>query len=120
MRRMRPLPYAALIATSVAGLPTAAQTPVIDLGEITVSAELAETTTDRTGATVSVIGPDDIADAGQTRLTEVLATVPGVSVLARGPIGTTTGLTVRGASQNYLKGTSIFRRFPLFRGNLAA
>ena len=103
MRRMRPLPLAALVATSVAGLPTAAQTPVVDLGEITVSAELAETTTDRTGATVSVIGPDAIANAGQTRLTEVLATVPGVSILARGPIGTTTGLTVRGASQNYLK-----------------
>jgi len=103
MRRMRPLPYAALIATSVAGLPTAAQTPVIDLGEITVSAELAETTTDRTGATVSIVDAGAVARTGQTRLTEVLATVPGVSVLARGPIGTTTGLTVRGASQNYLK-----------------
>jgi vitamin B12 transporter len=100
---MRPLPYAALIATSVAGLPTAAQTPVIDLGEITVSAELVETTTDRTGATVSIVDAGAVARTGQTRLTEVLATVPGVSVLARGPIGTTTGLTVRGASQNYLK-----------------
>lgn len=36
-------------------------------------------------------------------MTEVLARLPGVGVLARGPIGAQTGLTLRGVSQNYIK-----------------
>lgn len=57
----------------------------------------------RTATTVSVLDEDEIAKTGETRLTEVLARQPGVGILARGPLGTQSGLSIRGLSQNYIK-----------------
>lgn len=60
-------------------------------------------TADKTGPSVSVLDDKTIQLTGETRLTEVLARLPGVGVVARGPMGAQTGFTVRGLSQNYVK-----------------
>lgn len=58
---------------------------------------------DRTATTVSVLDAEEIEKTGETRLIEVLARQPGVGILARGPLGTQSGLSIRGLSQNYIK-----------------
>lgn len=95
-------------ATALAALATALATPAtaqdaFAIDEIVVSANLGETEASRTGTSVTVLDAEDIAKTGETRLTDILARLPGVGVLARGPLGTQTGLTIRGVGQNYIK-----------------
>ncbi|MEZ5911762.1 MAG: TonB-dependent receptor [Paracoccaceae bacterium] len=89
------------LALAVAA-PFAAKAQVYDLGEIVVSANLEAVAADRTGATVTIVDAEALAAGGETRLTEVLQRLPGVTVNTRGPLGTNTGISVRGASQNYV------------------
>lgn len=100
---MRHLSTATLALATAFALPAAAQ-DVVELEEIVIhSAGLEPRPADRTGPSVSVLGADGIRKTGEARLTEVLARLPGVGILSRGPMGTQTGFTVRGLSQNYVK-----------------
>lgn len=85
-------------------LPVVAQAQsVFDLDEIVFSAGFGETTLEETGATVSVVPGEELAASGETRVIDYLARLPGVDVRARGPIGSTTSITIRGAGQNYVR-----------------
>ncbi|PWK61638.1 TonB-dependent receptor plug domain-containing protein [Roseicyclus mahoneyensis] len=76
---------------------------VFDLGEIVFSAEFGETTLEETGATVSVVTREELEATGETRVIDYIARLPGVDVRARGPIGSLTSITIRGAGQNYVR-----------------
>ena len=76
---------------------------VFDLDEIVFSAGLGETTLEETGATVSVVTREELEATGETRVIDYIARLPGVDVRARGPIGSLTSITVRGAGQNYVR-----------------
>lgn len=64
--------------------------------EITVSANLEETETDRSGSSVVIVTEDDLEKTSETRATDVLSRLPGVSIRTRGPLGTNAGLSIRG------------------------
>lgn len=72
------------------------------LDEINASANLETTAVDRSGSTVSIVTEDELRAAGDTRLTDYLARLPGVTVTPTGPVGARTGIALRGASQNYV------------------
>ncbi|WP_415183285.1 TonB-dependent receptor plug domain-containing protein [Phaeovulum sp.] len=91
-----------LLASTALATPAQAQ-DVVQLDDIVVTGAQEPRSVERTAAAVSVLTADDIARTGEVRMTEVLARLPGVGVLSRGPIGTQTGLTIRGVSQNYIK-----------------
>lgn len=76
---------------------------VFDLGEIVFSAGFGETTLEETGATVSVVTREELEASGETRVIDYIARLPGVDVRARGPIGSLTSITIRGAGQNYVR-----------------
>lgn len=90
------------LATGLAGQAARAQ-DVFVMNEIVVSGAQEATDARRTGVSVSVLDSDEITKTGEISLTSILSRLPGVGVLARGPLGNQTGLTVRGLSQNYLK-----------------
>lgn len=75
---------------------------VIVLDEITASANLESIAIERSGSSVTVLTGDQIRASGETRVTDILARLPGVDVTTTGPMGTRTGITLRGASQNYV------------------
>lgn len=50
---------------------------------------------------VTVIGRDEIARSGQSSLTEILQTVPGVEITANGGLGATSTIMLRGANANH-------------------
>ncbi|WP_412509099.1 TonB-dependent receptor plug domain-containing protein [Roseovarius sp. SYSU LYC5161] len=89
----------ALIALST---PLAAQ-QAFELDEIIVSGNLDETTLERIGTTASVVTRDDLEESGEARVIDYIARLPGVDVRARGPVGTKSSITVRGAGQNYVR-----------------
>ncbi|WP_439136367.1 TonB-dependent receptor plug domain-containing protein, partial [Roseicyclus sp.] len=76
---------------------------VFDLGEIVFSAGFGETTLEETGATVSVVTREELEASGETRVIDYIARLPGVDVRARGPIGSLTSVSIRGAGQNYVR-----------------
>jgi vitamin B12 transporter len=94
---MAALPLALLFPAMAAGQ------SVFDLGEIVFSAEFGETTLEETGATVSVVTREELEATGETRVIDYIARLPGVDVRARGPIGSLTSITIRGAGQNYVR-----------------
>ncbi len=103
-RGVQTLTLALLAGTAIAAPTTSARAQdTLLLDEIVVTGAQEPRSADRTAPSVSVLSADDIARTGEVRMTEVLARLPGVGVLARGPIGTQTGLTIRGVSQNYIK-----------------
>lgn len=91
-----------LVALAVAAAPTLATAQDFDLGEIVVSANLQATAADRSGATVIVIDQADLQQSADVGVIDFILRVPGVSIRPNGPLGATTGFTVRGASQNYV------------------
>lgn len=97
MRRL--LTTTALVA--LAPLAATAQ-EVIALDPITVTANLEPAALSETGASVNIVTADDLALTGETRLAETLSHLPGVTLTANGPLGTRTGIQIRGASQNYV------------------
>ena len=76
---------------------------VFDLDEIVFSAGFGETTLEETGATVSVVTREELEASGETRVIDYIARLPGVDVRARGPIGSLTSVSIRGAGQNYVR-----------------
>lgn len=97
-----------LISASAAALfaaqPVTAQ-DTFDLGEITVFSNQAgtETELERTGVSVEVLTEDDIKRAPETKASDALSNLPGVSTSANGPLGTTTTLRIRGLDGKYIK-----------------
>jgi len=94
----------AVIGGALTGfLPHAAQAQeALTLDEIVFSAGFEAVAGERTGATVELLTADDLAATGEARVSEHLDRLPGVEVLSRGPVGTQTGLTIRGLGQNYI------------------
>jgi vitamin B12 transporter len=74
----------------------------LDLGDITVSANLADTQVSRTGASVVVVTRDDLQKTNDIRVEDFLNRLPGISVNSNGPVGTASGISIRGANQNYV------------------
>ena len=83
-------------------LPGVLHAQAFDLGEIVVSANLEATAADRSGATVITIDGADLQASGETSLIDRLVRVPGLNIRPNGPLGASTGFTLRGASQNYV------------------
>ncbi|AMY69421.1 TonB-dependent receptor plug domain-containing protein [Frigidibacter mobilis] len=99
-----PHPATACLAllTGLAGAPALAQDAIL-LDEIVVTGAQEPQEARRTGVSVSVLTRDDLDKTAETSMTSVLSRLPGVGILSRGPMGTVTGITVRGLSQNYVK-----------------
>lgn len=91
----------AVAALLGSGAPLAAQA-VIELDEITVTANRTETDAERTGSTVEIVEEAQIESAPVATVAEVLAFEPGVSVSASGGLGQASQLRVRGLAGAYL------------------
>lgn len=92
----------AALAGSVAAYPAQA-IELIELDDIIISAGQEPRAAGRTGATVTTATAKAVRATGELSLTEFLARMPGVGILARGGLGGQTGFTLRGVSQNYVK-----------------
>jgi vitamin B12 transporter len=88
-----------ILALMVAG-PAFAQDIALD--DIVVSANFEETEVGRTGASVIVVTEEGLQETAEVRVIDYLNTLPGVNVTTRGSLGGQSGITVRGASQNYV------------------
>ena len=82
-------------------LPSTAQ-QIINLEEITFSANLTATEIQRSGASVSVLTQDDIRESSATDLTSLLQRLPGISVTQAGGVGSPASLRIRGADARYI------------------
>lgn len=85
----------------VLSLPANAQ-QIINLEELTFSANLAETEIRRSGASVSVINREELEASGTNRLQDILTRLPGVSVISEGGVGASANIRLRGADKRYL------------------
>lgn len=74
---------------------------ITTLDEISVTANRGETEAARAGATVEIVTREDLQEAGDARLVDYLATLPGLSVTTAGGIGNATTLRIRGAGGAY-------------------
>lgn len=92
-------PALASLAT-LAALPAQAQ--FVDLGQITVLATRVATEIQRSGASVSVLDRAEIEASGAAHVSDLLARLPGVSVVRTGGPGAQSGLRIRGASPGYV------------------
>lgn len=73
------------------------------LPEITLIAYQTEAELGRTGATVEVVTQEELQRDGTLRLTDYLATLPGVSATSNGGFGTQSTLRMRGLAGQYVK-----------------
>ena len=81
--------------------PTLAQE--LELGEISISANRTPTKINNTGANISLIQTDEIANGSNFFLTDLLKSEPGLSITQSGPVGSTTELYMRGFNSKYIK-----------------
>lgn len=102
MKRLAILAASTAAATIPAAFSAQAQDAYV-LPEITLSAYQTEAELGRTGATVEVVTKDDLDRAGDIRLIDYLATLPGVSSAANGGFGSQATLRVRGLASQYIK-----------------
>ncbi|MBF9033059.1 TonB-dependent receptor [Rhodobacterales bacterium HKCCE2091] len=91
----------ALCIAASAAAPAAAQDG-FTLDTIIFSAGLTALEAARVGVTVDVLTAEDLAQSGDAQISDVLATVPGLSVSQNGPVGTSTSLRVRGLDGRYI------------------
>ncbi|QPM91207.1 TonB-dependent receptor plug domain-containing protein [Pseudooceanicola algae] len=96
----RPVAATLPVLACLLAVPAAAQ-EVTPLAPITVTANRGETETARSGATVEIVSQDDLEQAGDIRLVDYLATLPGLSLTTAGGIGNATTLRIRGAGGAY-------------------
>ena len=75
----------------------------LELGEVTVSANTVPTPINETGATVSVINREEIQNSSGTFLSEVLTSIPSVSLTQNGPVGSPLEMNIRGYGSKYSK-----------------
>ena len=82
------------------GLPLAAQLPPQPVFEesVVVTATLEESDRDETPASVTVLGQEEIRDRRETAALDLLATVPGLTVIQSGTPGKQTSIFSRGAA----------------------
>ncbi len=92
----------ALAAASAIIAPAALAQGAFEIDEIVVSANLEETEAARTGVSVTVIDAAELAATAETRLVDYISRLPGVTIRTTGPIGGQAGVSIRGASQNYV------------------
>lgn len=78
---------------------------IINLEEVTFSANLTETELLRSGASVTVLTANQIAESGATTLVDLLRRQPGVSLTQTGGMGSPATLRLRGTEARY---TAIF------------
>ncbi len=75
---------------------------IINLEEITFSANLTQTEIARSGASVSVITREELEASGSIQVIDYLSQLPGVSVTQNGGIGGSASLRIRGAGPEYV------------------
>ena len=94
---------AGLFALCVSAPHALAQSGVSVLPEITVFSPFRGIATPiaRAGSAVSVITREDIEQAGQVSVAEILRTVPGVSFTSSGGVGSSTDVRIRGAEEQH-------------------
>lgn len=93
---MKPNLFCVLLA-SVATVPAHAQGSDPD---IVVTANRDARPADEVSQSVTVIGETEIRDRQSTNVTDLLRTVPGVTVTRAGPIGSVVGVNIRGAEND--------------------
>lgn len=80
----------------------AAAQDIINLEEVTFSANLTPTELARAASSVSVVTREDLEVDGTTQLVDYLAKLPGVTVTQNGGQGKSATLRIRGAGNEYL------------------
>ncbi len=91
-----------LFLTAAFLLPQAAfAQSAIELDEALVTSGLIPVEVNRTGASVEVIGAEDLAGGSQS-VQEALTRLPGVSVVANGGLGQESTLVIRGLGETYI------------------
>ena len=95
------LKASAAMALLAAHTPAYAQ-EAFDLGEITLFSNQNVTELSRSGTTTEVVTEEEIEDAPQTSVSDLLATLPGVTATATGGVGAQTTLRVRGLGAGYV------------------
>ncbi|APZ51435.1 TonB-dependent receptor plug domain-containing protein [Salipiger abyssi] len=87
-------------ALALGSLPLHAQdNAAYELPPITIYVGYEATTPLQTGVSVDVLTEEDLERDGDTRVIDILARQPGVSIRSNGPLGTNAGITIRGVSQ---------------------
>lgn len=71
------------------------------LDEIVISPSRTEQTISATGMSVSVVTTEQLADLGATPLSDVVSSLPGVSVTQNGPVGSNSSVRMRGLPSRY-------------------
>jgi outer membrane cobalamin receptor len=71
-------------------------TPKYDFDEIVVTATKTEKSIKKVSASISVITREMIEESPLSSITDILSTLPGVSVEKRSGLGTTAGISIRG------------------------
>ncbi|APX21335.1 MAG: TonB-dependent receptor [Rhodobacteraceae bacterium] len=92
----------ALASVSALALTTAplfAQEDVYELPTLLLDVGYEATTPLQTGVAVEVITEEELEEDGDTRVLDILARQPGVSIRSNGPLGTNAGVSIRGVSQ---------------------
>lgn len=102
--------YLLLLSVSTTGFPLAAQDGGDEIviadqrvdDQITVTATGLATNTANTGQSVTVVGEAEIASIQGADIARVLTRAPAVSLVRNGPLGSFTGISVRGAASEQL------------------
>ena len=81
-------------------LPATAQ-QIINLEEITFSANLVPVEVDRTGVSVLILEREEIERTAELQINAILARKPGITMTQRGPIGTSGNVRIRGVDERY-------------------
>lgn len=84
----------------VLAFPASAQ-DIINLEEITFSANLVPTEVEQSGVSVSVVTPTSRETVAFAQAADILTRLPGVSVVQAGPVGTQADVRIRGAHPRY-------------------
>lgn len=84
----------------ILALPATAQ-QIINLEEVTFSANLTETETRRAGASVTVITQDDIRESGVGDILSLLRRQAGISITQNGGVGGSASMRIRGTEPRY-------------------
>ncbi|MCB1508993.1 MAG: TonB-dependent receptor [Hyphomicrobiaceae bacterium] len=74
----------------------------IDLGDLLILPNRVATPAGEVGASIDVVGRDEIERSGVTTLSEALELLPGVTIAANGPRGSQASVFVRGAASRYV------------------
>ena len=95
------LKASAALALLISHTPAYAQ-EAFDLGEITLFSNQVLTELSRSGTTTEVVTEDEIAAAPETSVSDIIATLPGVTTTATGGVGAQTTLRIRGLGAGYV------------------